>query len=246
MSEDLDLKNRVKKINGKTTSFIEHEIISLEHPVLDGIFHGGFPKGSIIQLAAQSGVGKTTLVLQISKILCSKGLNVAYFDVENGLNKNLLHTTGVLPFVDNYDTEVGGLFLVVNENDCNKVNTKLLEYYENNLADVFIIDSLGALDNGYYNLKNKGDVDNPKVGGNSQAIAKIMSTINGIRQSREKSIILINHLAQVIGSYIPQEKPKGGEMVKYIPDITLYLKANLGASGALKINTPILASGLVK
>lgn len=233
MAENKELKAALAQIDKSFVSYSTQEQISLDNPVLDGIFHGGLPLGSIIQLAAQSGVGKSTLVLQICKVLCSKGYNVAYIDVENGLNDNMLNTTGVLKYKDNFDTSIGGLFHAYTENDCNEVNLLVQQVCKANTADIIVIDSLGALDSGIYNIGG-GDANNPKVGADTKSIKIIMKTINGLRKNKDKTFIVINHLAQEIGSYIPKENPTGGRAVVYIPDITLHLKASAGSAGTLK------------
>lgn len=136
------------------------EQIKLKNPVLNGMFHGGLPKGSVIQIAAQSGVGKSTLVLQISKELCELGYKVAYIDVEKGLNPNMLKSVGVFPHTYNKDTNPNGTFYIFREYDCGKINTLIQKLAGQ--VDVVILDSLGALDSKIY-VEGGVDANNPKV-----------------------------------------------------------------------------------
>ena len=87
-----DLENIDDAINDLNKEFNlwteEPEKIPLNNPVLNGMFNGGISRRSVIQIAAQSGVGKSTLAIQIAKELCEKGERVLYIDAEN--KKNLL------------------------------------------------------------------------------------------------------------------------------------------------------------
>lgn len=158
-SDDLnkDMLDLSKEFNMWTE---DPEQIKLKNPVLNGMFHGGLPKGSVIQIAAQSGVGKSTLVLQISKELCELGYRVAYIDVEKGLNPNMLKSTGVFPYTNNVNTNPSGPFYIFKEYDCGKVNTLLQKI--SGKVDVVILDSLGALDSKIY-VEGGVDANNPKV-----------------------------------------------------------------------------------
>ena len=196
------------------------EQIKLKNPVLNGMFHGGLPKGSVIQIAAQSGVGKSTLVLQISKELCELGYKVAYIDVEKGLNPNMLKSTGVFPFTFNDKINPSGTFYIFKEYDCGKINTLIQRL--SGKVDVIILDSLGALDSKIY-ADGGVDANNPKVGADTKSIKIIMKTINGQAIDTKTSFICINHLAQSIGGYIQTENPTGGRAPVYLSDIIIKL-----------------------
>ena len=137
------------------------EKIQLENPVLMGMFNGGLPKRSVVQIAAQSGAGKSTLAIQITRECLNQGLKVAYIDTEGGLNTNMLQTMKVYDKV--YSSKnPNGTFYIFTKSDCGEVNDLLNTIGENDLADVVILDSLGALDSGIYDLGGT-NANTPKV-----------------------------------------------------------------------------------
>ena len=203
-------------INDRFNVMVDTEQIDLHNPVLNGFFYSssrfndnhkeswGIPKRSVIQIAAESGVGKSTLVLYMCKDLLAQGYNIAYIDTEKGVNTNMLESMSMDKYVCNKNKKIGGYFRVYNETDCDEVNKLVQELAQTNVFQFMVIDSLGALDSGLYRL-GAGSVDNQKVGGDSKAIKAVMKTINGISASTGISFILINHLMQSIGTYVPKE-----------------------------------------
>lgn len=213
----------------------EPEKISFNNPVLNGMFNGGIPRRSVIQIAAQSGVGKSTLAICIAKELCEKGENVLYIDAEKGLNTNMMTSTGIIKFLNNSDKSIGGRFMIAAECDCTEVNNLINEAANNNLASFIVLDSLGSLDSNLYGIGGT-DANTPKVGADTKSIKIIMKTMNRISISHNIGFICINHLAQSIGTYIPTESPTGGRAPIYLSDIVFKLtkkssefeKLNLG------------------
>lgn len=249
MSDKVDLDKLLKGFNLCTE---EAPQIKLKNPILNGMFHGGLPKGSVIQIAAQSGVGKSTLVVQIAKELCELGQKVAYIDAENGLNMNMMESTGIKKYL--YTAEnPNGQFLKFKEYDCNQVNLLLQNLANNHLADTIILDSLGALDSGIY-LEGGTSADAPKVGADTKSLKIVLKTMNAISLSYGITIIFINHLAQSIGTYIPQENPTGGRAPIYLSDIIIkltkksseYEKQNLGQKVEYEATKSRFGAGKVK
>jgi len=211
--------------------------ITFKNPVLNGMFNEGLNIGSVIQIAAESGTGKSTLALEIAREMCEQKYKVAYIDTEGGINSNMLETMGINPYVYSKKTNPNGNFFVFRNNDCGGVNILVQQIANNHLADIIIIDSLGALDSGLY--KEDGtDANTPKVGGDSKSLKILLKTINGlaIDEKTKTTFICINHTAKSIGTYIPIEAPVGGQASIYLSDVVLLLnkvssdfaKTNLG------------------
>lgn len=55
-------------------------------PIFDSIFAGGFLRGFLYFLHAESGAGKTTFLLKVCSYLVSLGLKVLYFSFDEGIN----------------------------------------------------------------------------------------------------------------------------------------------------------------
>ena len=170
----------------------KEEIIELKNPVLNAMLHGGLPKKGVVQIAAQSGVGKSTLVLQMSKELLEQGYNVLYIDAEGGLNENQMKSTGVFSYLNNKNKSLGGNFKVSWENDCGKINDLIQKIGDNELADFIMLDSLGALDSGIYQVGGT-DANNPKVGADTKSVKIILKTMTGLKMKHKIGFVFINH-----------------------------------------------------
>lgn len=200
----------------------KEEIIELKNPVLNAMLHGGLPKKGVVQIAAQSGVGKSTLVLQMSKELLEQGYNVLYIDAEGGLNENQMKSTGVFTYLNNKNKSLGGNFKVAWENDCGKINDLIQKVGDNELVDFIMLDSLGALDSGIYQVGGT-DANNPKVGADTKSVKIILKTMTGLKMKHKIGFVFINHLAQSIGTYIPTDNPTGGRAPLFFSDVIIKL-----------------------
>lgn len=216
--------------DGGYNTFTAPKIIKLKSKVLNGLLNGGLPEGSVIQLAAGSGTGKSTIALDISRELCQQKYKVLYIDVEKGLNPSQLTGTGVMPFFNNQKKNQGA-FYIAREYDCNRikhlVDTMCPRNKDNSpkkpLVNCIVLDSIGALDSGIYN-DAKSDINNPKVGGDTKTIKILMKYFNGIAIDFGITFILINHTLKSIGLF-PTENPVGGSAPQYLSDVVLKLKA---------------------
>lgn len=229
-NENLELDDVLKEFNTFTES---PEVVVFKNPVLNALFMGndvtgGIPRGAVAQIAAQSGTGKSTIALEITREFCEQGLNVLYIDAEKGVNFNMLKSMNLLPYVDNH-------LHIVRSCDCNEINTLIIQIALTHSVDFIILDSLGSLDSGIYGLGGT-NVNNPKVGADSRSLKIVMKTINRVAMTDNIGFIIINHVAAEIGSYIPKENPVGGQASIYLSDIIIkltkkssdYEKANIG------------------
>src|SRR5574344_1841028 len=72
--------------------------------ILDAIISNGrgIPEGTFIEIASESGCGKSTMCLHIAKKYCSQGKRVVYIDTESGLNGNQIDCFGMREYTDNH------------------------------------------------------------------------------------------------------------------------------------------------
>lgn len=237
----MDESNKMEELNkvleGFNTFTESPEVIVFKNPVLNALFNGnedtgGLPRGTVTQIAAQSGTGKSTLALAVCRELCEQGLKVLYIDAEKGLNINMLKSTNMYKFLKSNNNPSGN-FMIVRDCDCNSVNEIIRKSAP--LVDFIVVDSLGSLDSNIYDIGGV-DANNPKVGANAKSLKIVMMTINREAIEHNVGFICINHLAQSIGTYIPSENPVGGRAPVYLSDIIIKLtkkssdfeKLNLG------------------
>ena len=71
---------------------------------LDVLLKNGPEEGDLICLASKQGGGKSTMLLQLSKIYIEEyGMKVAYFDVERGVKQEILENMGLTKYIESGD-----------------------------------------------------------------------------------------------------------------------------------------------
>jgi len=111
-------KEEVKNIAEQIASFdglnSKIKFLKTDIEILDAFMAGekditvpdiGLPIGKIIGLSGKNGIGKSTLMMEISKRICMKGYKVIYLDIEKGLNIKSLRDYGLLEFAS-YNPEI--------------------------------------------------------------------------------------------------------------------------------------------
>lgn len=199
----------------------EPEVIKLKSKVLNGVLGGGLPVGSVVQLAASSGSGKSTIALDISRELCQQGKKVLYIDVEKGLNPSNLKGTDVEPFRQK------GTFVPVQEYKANEIYKLIKAVLPKDkrgkaLVDCIVLDSLGAISAGLYDGDN-ADITVQRVGGSTKTLKALMIEINGIAIDHKITFIIINHTQKDINAFFPTENPVGGSAPMYLSDVVIKL-----------------------
>lgn len=202
-------------------TYDEPEVLKLKSKVLNGVLGGGLPVGSVIQLAAGSGSGKSTIALDISRELCQQGKKVLYIDVEKGLNPSNLKGTGVEPF------RLKGTFVPAQEYKANKIYNLIRACLPKDkrgkaLVDCIVLDSLGAINVGLYD-DDKADITVQRVGGSTKTLKALMIEINGIAIDHKITFIIINHTQKDINAFFPTENPVGGSAPIYLSDVVIKL-----------------------
>ena len=165
------------------------KIIKSDIYPIDQILSGGLELGSFVQFIAESGVGKTTIALGLSKDLCDKDYNVLYIDAEKSVSREILETTGVNNFV-------GRNFFLVKESEFSTVEDVLDKFISTDEINFVIIDSLAALINSCFtniaSKKDKKSIMTSNTSYNSVPLTKFMDKYKAIAGSKKICFILIN------------------------------------------------------
>lgn len=99
---------------------------------------GGIPRGMITEISGPEGSGKTTIALNVAKVLAKEGKKTLYIEVENLLNKNILKS--VLGEDANLDNII--ILTPASAEDTFIMAERGIESGE---FDLVVIDSVGAL-----------------------------------------------------------------------------------------------------
>jgi recombination protein RecA len=219
--------------------FSETTYYPIKNKVLNGLLGGnGLPKGSVIQIAAGSGTGKSTIVLRdICKDLLEQGVSIGYIDADRGINTSLLTSTGVIDYLvtdmNSAKTKLDNnepIFLTFQESSFSGVN-KLIQLFLKLGIYTIVIDTIAILDSGMYVGDDAYNIENRRVGGDAGALRQLMKNINNLAskytdKNNKVNFILLNHTAKEIGGFSfgpPKETPKGGDAPIQYSDIIIQL-----------------------
>ncbi|MBQ9072412.1 MAG: AAA family ATPase [Bacilli bacterium] len=196
----------------------EVEVIKSNIFILDHILKGGIELGSSIQFIAESGVGKSTLALQLAKNLCKDKRKVVFVDTEASITKEILDSTGVNEYVNDS-------FFYIRESTYDNVEKYLDMYINTGEISLVIIDSLAGLINKCFTDLNKGvSVTTNATLYNSRPLTIFMNKYKSLAASKKFGLILINHYRNRVdtmkGTVI---KEYGSKNVKYCSDVILKL-----------------------
>lgn len=109
---------------------------------LDTLLKNGPEEGDLICIASKQGGGKSTMLLQLSKIYIEEyGMKVAYLDVERGVKQEILENMGLDKYLES------GEFFLTNQvstySDASAVLDELIESKDN--WGMLVIDSITQL-----------------------------------------------------------------------------------------------------
>lgn len=111
------------------------ERLSTGSSELDRVMGGGIVKGSLVLVGGDPGIGKSTLLLQISNNIGRKGLRVLYISGEESAAQIKLRASRM-------DVKSGNIFLV------SETNTRNVDAYVKDVKpDILIVDSIQTMYN---------------------------------------------------------------------------------------------------
>lgn len=189
---------------------------------LDIVLGGGYTKGDMIQLSSPSGVGKSTLFLNVVKNLLSMGQRVCYCDVETGVKQGMLSNYGLL---DKASSDPKEPFLFIKPKTYTDMDRVLDDtVYHQNFQHLFI-DSITSLMPS--KLRDK-PVEEIEIGLQARLSAALLLKWKSalrergvtcwlVNQARIKSIGTGRNIKFVLGG-------AGGKAQDHYPDIRLFAR----------------------
>ena len=224
-SESKDLKalyKDVKELSKSYKSISKAEFIKSGSVVFDAILGGGIPRGVFILWSSESGCGKSTGSLHISKVYCIQGLRVLYLDYEGGVNSSQIDGMGLREYLwDEEDNPEGPfiLFQCQTYKDGEKILDKLMA-----TVDLVVIDSMTAMTP--EKLKDASAEDS-LPGLDARIVSAFMKKYKAEAVRNGVTWIMINQLRTRIAmgyGQVTKDEESGGNAIRYYPDIRLWMK----------------------
>jgi RecA/RadA recombinase len=117
------------------TELPDEDVIKTGYPFFDWFLNGGWRRGRHHMIYGAPSAGKTTFLLGSAKAMIENDYIVQYHDVEDFLTKEYLEYRGV-------DTS---MFVWSPEKSATKILNTIIDFTQNGLSDVVIVDSLPAM-----------------------------------------------------------------------------------------------------
>ena len=217
-----DFAKSIKKLASEYHSLDAPEFVKSGSVVLDSILGGGIPRGVFILLSSDSGLGKSTGALHVSKAYCIQNKRVLYLDFESGVNLAQLNSMGLAKFRYDPVTNPDGNFFLFQIQTFREADKILDELVEN--VDLVVIDSATAI----LTEKVKGASSEDILPGIDSRIMSIFLKKYKAEAIRKGTTwIIINQLRTKIAMGYGQqtkEEEAGGNALKFYPDIKLAMK----------------------
>lgn len=189
--------------------------------ILDAIVSNGrgLPAGTFIEIASESGCGKSTMCLHIAKKYCAQGKRVIYIDTEQGLNGNQIDCFGMRQYVDDM------LFIPVRLQTYGEVDDFLCKVLEDKDVALIIYDSITATVPGRLTEKNVDEMNEPGVAARIQS--NFMQKFKARFKNTDKTVIFVNQLRTKIAmgyGQVTKLAQAGGQALGYYMDIRIMMK----------------------
>ena len=221
-SNKKDLTSRINSLYDSYNSLNRGTFTRSGSVVIDALLGGGIPQGVIILWSSESGCGKSTGSLHISKAYCRTGKKVAYFDYEGGVNEDQLIHTGLSEYLYDKNTNPEGLFYLFQlqtYKDAEKVIDEIMDD-----MDLVVFDSVTSM----LPEKLKGvSSEDSLIGIDARIMSVFLKKYKANVVRSGCSWILINQLRTKIATGYGQhtaDVEAGGHALKFYPDIRIIMK----------------------
>jgi RecA/RadA recombinase len=210
----------IKSLSGMNILNEKNEYISTGILPLDMFVSGkneisediGFVRGKFVSLSGPSGIGKSTLCMDISRRLCMKGLKVIYCDYEHGLNVKCLKDFEVYEYAAfNLEDPRGAIvefiegkksMLIIDPSTFNKT-ALIWHQILNDLklkVDVGIFDSLKAMKS-TYSEENIDSLEQLPVGINARSQENFLPFMKTLFSKHNVMGLFVNQFRTQIASF---------------------------------------------
>ncbi|HAN10812.1 MAG TPA: DNA repair protein RadA [Clostridiales bacterium] len=164
---------------------------------LDRVLGGGIVKGSLVLIGGTPGIGKSTLLLQLSQKLGEKNLKVLYTTGEESNHQIKIRA-------DRLNVNTNNLYILA-ENDIENI----LENVEKISPDIVIIDSIQT-------------IYNSEITSTPGSVSQVREATNTLmRMSKEKDISTV-----IVGHVTKEGMIAGPKVLEHMVDAVLYFEGN--------------------
>lgn len=175
---------------------IKHEIrIPSQITEFDNVIGGGLVKGSVVLIGGSPGIGKSTLLLQISQKYAQSGKKILYVSAEESINQAKLRAQRV-------GSESDKLFIV------NQTNLDvIIEFLKKMDFDIVVIDSIQSLYRAEIN----------SIPGSVSQVRECAGELTFLAKAKGFSLLLVGHITK-------EGALAGPKILEHMVDTVLYFE----------------------
>jgi len=204
------LEGYQEKYGLKSDEFVKSGSIILDMVVSNG---RGLPLNKFIEVASDSGLGKSTMVLHAMKSACDQGHRVVYLDIEGGLNDALLEGIGLTQYLDD-------LFIVLPIQTYGEAEEICMDLVGN--CSFIVVDSITAL---LPDELLEKSITQVLPGLQSRYLSNFLQKFKGQVTNSGTSMIFINQIRNKFNfrGQTTQDSA-GGYAMKFYQDVRIFMK----------------------
>ena len=212
----MSLEDKMAKLSKKFDTYNTEEYDTTGSIIFDAVLSDGkgMPKGAFVELASQSGVGKSTLCLFMCKTYCSRGKVVVYLDYEHGVNGNMLRSIGLEPYL-------GKNFFLFQVTTFEE-GEEIIDSLKDDGIDMFIVDSVTAM---LPSKLQEGSIGDVLPGIQARYTALFLSKYKAVAQKSKITFVFINQVRVKLNFRgMSTEDSAGGNAQKFYMDTRLFMR----------------------
>ena len=181
---------------------------------------GGIPRGRVSEIFGPEGSGKTTVCLEIVKVVQDAGGIAAFIDVEHALDAYYASNGIGVRMPD----------LLLSQPDSGEEAFSIIEAeIESGIVDLIILDSVAAL---IPQAELESDISDITIGMQANLMSKALRKLKGIINQNRTALVFTNQLREVIGGmpFAKHTKTPGGRALKFYASVRIEI-VRIGSVG---------------
>lgn len=237
------LNQRLGKLTKTYKTFTHTQFMPTGSLIMDTVMGGGLPVGKVIEMASDSGVGKTTITLSMCRELLLQGKKIIYLDHEGAVSSSQLRGIfGVNKETGNYyadewlytDDNPEGIFFLFQVQTYSDAEEILDNTLGSDEFSLVVIDSVTAMVADEYlsdvenpDAREGKDVTDMRPAVDARLLGKFLKKFKAVCTKHNVSMVLINQLRtnlNITGMGQSTKISTGGAAVEFYPDIRLRLE----------------------
>ncbi len=190
---------------------------------LDFILGGGWPRGRIVEIHSEAGIGKTSILLQSSVNNMEDGHRVLFLDVENSLSETLKHLLGVAHYEKPLEGENEPRFVHLSPVSFDEIDEILQIVLKDPVGfDLIVLDSITmAVADRPKGQEKK--ISAEEAGHGARVQARFLKLYKGLLARAGTTMVILNQMRTNLKHWNAQVKPAGGKALEFVADIRMGL-----------------------